>query len=240
MADLYQSIDRLLGQLDQPTPEPVEPANAAFLGAMVALERRLRDVLPESSRAGQNDSLASLIDQAPISRGERGWLHELRAVRNALVHNTDVYVGKQFARATLERLREIAAVLDGGEATAGSLMTHVVRSVLPGDPIAKVQALMMEHGYAQVPVCERDGRFRGVITERSLLGLLNEARREDVAKLPATRAMAPEAAFALPPGADLDSLRDAFRDPIVQVVAVLRADRLAGILTRGDLIRFVV
>jgi tRNA nucleotidyltransferase (CCA-adding enzyme) len=64
-------------------------------------------------------------------------------------------------RAKRHRLeqRQVADVMDAGEAW-----------VAPGDPVEKVQSLMAEHGWGQMPVVE-DGKVTGIVTRTDLIKL---------------------------------------------------------------------
>lgn len=59
-----------------------------------------------------------------------------------------------------------------GESPARRFMSHGEVSVQPGDPVSKVQSLMMEHGWGQIPVVAADdGRVTGIVTRTDVIKL---------------------------------------------------------------------
>jgi CBS domain-containing protein len=215
----------------------LESANAWFLEAMVALESLLQELSPGGHRR-REEGLSALIDSAPLSHGEKELLHDMRHVRNLVVHNADVHVGKSFARNALRRLQQIADRLSAGSVTAASLMTHGVRSVRPEEPLSQVQAILLRRRISQVAVLANDGDVLGWVTHRSLLRALSQkAPGQDAGLLPATAALAERGVLAVSPTTALDRMATLFEDPDVQSLAVMDGERLRGIVTRSDLLR---
>jgi CBS domain-containing protein len=228
-------VTKLLRALDEQAGPSLESANAWFLDAMVALESLLQELSAGGHRR-REEGFAELINSAPLSHGEKELLHDMRRVRNALVHNADV--GKSFARTALRRLQQIADRLSAGSLTAASLMTHGVRSVLPGEPLAQVQAIRLRRRISQVAVVTNDGEVLGWVTHRNLLRALSQkAPGPDAGLLPATAALAERGVLAVSPATALDRMATLFEDPDVQSLAVMDRERLRGIVTRSDLLR---
>jgi CBS-domain-containing membrane protein len=163
-SELADALSELLRRLDRQAPRLVDTANPEFLDAMVAVEEHVRELLARPRRRHREDTLADLIDRSPLSRAEKELLHDLRQVRNTLVHNTEVHVAKNFARTALQRLHQIAIRLDMGRLTAAAVMTREVRSVPPDAPLSEVQATLLRDSISQVAVISPDGRLEGWIT----------------------------------------------------------------------------
>jgi CBS domain-containing protein len=215
----------------------MESANAWFLEAMVALESMLQE-LSSSGHRRREEGFAELINTAPLSHGEKELLHDMRHVRNALVHNADVHVGKSFARTALIRLQQIGDRLSAGSVMAASLMTRDVRTVAHDEPLAQVQSILVRRRISQVAVVATDGHVLGWVTHRSLLRALSQnARHPDAGALPATAAVAERGVVAISPQTALDRMVTLFEDPDVQSLAVMDGELLQGIVTRSDLLR---
>lgn len=234
---LTATLTDLLRQLDQRPPVLVESAEAEFLDAIIALERRLEDLSAGRHRR-RDEGLADLINAAPLSHGEKELLHDLRQVRNAVVHNADVHVGASFTRSTLQRLQQIAKHLDDGSLTAASLMTRDIRSVLPDQLLPQVQALLLRRHISQVAVVARGGGLIGWVTHRSLLRTLSRRTASDGSEaLTASGALAETGVVSVELHASLEQMVALLEDPDVQSLAVMDGDHLRGIVTRADLLR---
>jgi CBS domain-containing protein len=237
---LTSTLTDFLRQLDQRPPLLVESANTEFLAAMIALERRLEDLSAGGHRR-REEGLADLINVAPLSHGEKELLHDLRQVRNAVVHNVDVHVGTSFTQSALQRLQQIAERLDAGSLTAGSLMTREVRSVAPEQPLAQVQTLLLRRHISQVAVIARGGVLVGWVTHRSLLRALSRpGANADPESLTASAALAETGVVAVELHTNLERMVSLLEDPDVQSLAVMDDEHLRGIVTRADLLRVVL
>jgi CBS domain-containing protein len=237
---LTEVVAGLLRQLDQQPAHLVDTANPEFLAAMVALEAHLHELGARRRRRGRDDTLADLIDRSPLSRGEKALLHELRQVRNTLVHNADVFVAKGFVRTALQRLQQIAARLETGRQTAAAIMTRGVRSVRPDAPLSDVQTILLRSSISQVAVIDTEGRLAGWVTHRSLLRALGREHGDNPGALPATAALADRGVMEIGPSTSLDEMAAHLEDPDVQTLAVLDGGHLQGVVTRADLLRVIL
>src|SRR6185437_1788911 len=52
---------------------------------------------------------------------------------------------------------------------AASIMTRTVVSARPDDTVAQVAALLTEHEISAVPVCDKDGKLIGMLSEGDLM-----------------------------------------------------------------------
>jgi tRNA nucleotidyltransferase (CCA-adding enzyme) len=74
-----------------------------------------------------------------------------------------------------------------GDSPARRFMSHGEVSVDPSDPVSKVQSLMMEHGWGQIPVVSaEDGHVIGIVTRTDVIKLWQPrpavAEREEVTR----------------------------------------------------------
>jgi CBS domain-containing protein len=231
------TMSGLLRRLDEQTGPSLESANAWFLQAMVALESMLQE-LSSGGHRRREEGFAELINTAPLSHGEKELLHDMRHVRNALVHNADVHVGKSFARTALIRLQQIGDRLSAGSVMAASLMTRDVLTIPHDEPLAQVQAILLRRRISQVAVVASDSHVLGWVTHRSLLRALSQkALGQNAGALPATVALAERGVVAISSQTALDRMVTLFEDPDVQSLAVMDGELLQGIVTRSDLLR---
>lgn len=234
--DVRQDIDRLRRKLDK-SQHLIESGDDEFRDGMNALEAKLSETsqwVPPNE-----DGLEALIEASRLPFALKKTLHRLRRVRNTLVHNIDVHVGKAFARTALQRLDQAALELDGEAATAASLMVENVTSVRDDESIALARDLMLQGTFSQLPVLDPTGCFLGAITERSILDLLTEGwNARDLAELPVAEALSREPAPEIRPDASLADVVQKLKDPRVQMLVVTKDEKVLGILTRADVIEF--
>ncbi|MEQ8431842.1 MAG: HPP family protein [Roseovarius sp.] len=122
--------------------------------------------------------------------------------------------------------------------TCGDLATEALITVGPETSVKEVARLFRAHAIKSLPVIDGDGVFAGIVQQADLMPVLakgglgaGRARAREVMR-------APENAVAhdMPVG----HLLNRMARQEVQVVPVLRAGRLIGILTRSDIIRLLL
>lgn len=136
----------------------------------------------------------------------------------------------------------------------GEVMTRDVVSVTPETPLKDVAAVLVERGISGLPVCDADGTVVGVLSEADLLvkqggppersgglftWLVETASAPDLAKLRAHTAGEAMTAPAITVEPD-SPVSEAARTMVslgVNRLPVVEDGRLAGIVTRADLVR---
>ncbi len=142
--------------------------------------------------------------------------------------------------------------------TSASVMTHLVVSVRPDDTVAEAAALLARHGISAAPVCDKDGKLLGMVSEGDLLrpfGQENALHRSWWLGMLAQGAeLAP--AFAEYLRSDRRRVRDLMTGPVVTAteatplgeladlllrhkikrVPIVRDGKLVGVVSRADLI----
>ena len=142
---------------------------------------------------------------------------------------------------------------------AATIMTRTVVTVGPDDTIAAVAKALTDHGISAVPVVAPDGALLGMISEGDLMrpfGQENALRRDwwlnliaegtdlsqeflDYIRLDRHRArdlMSPKVVTA-PETASIGELADLLAHHRIKRVPILRAGKLAGIVSRADIVR---
>ncbi len=133
------------------------------------------------------------------------------------------------------------------------LGSTLVRDWVVGSPVitcrttvATALRLLREHGLPALPVWD-DGRLAGLVDERALLRLTpSEATtldvyelREVLEKMTVARAVTPTAG-AVAPDTPLDAAARLMLRNAAEILPVVEAGRLVGLLTRGSLLRAAV
>ncbi len=113
-----------------------------------------------------------------------------------------------------------------GGVFAADIMSRDVVALAPETPAAEVARLFLHHGFNTLPVRRADGSLAGLVDDRALIG----------ADPGATAGTLAHPVTALPPDAGLPSLLPLLSDGRQQSVPVVQDGRLAGIVTRSDLI----
>jgi len=122
--------------------------------------------------------------------------------------------------------------------TIASVMTPFPHSVGPEDGIAKVEALMEEHGIRHIPVQE-GGRVVGLISERDLHHQVHVSLPEaDKARIRARAVMLPQP-FAVDITMPLAEVLSEMTRRHIGCVIVQRHDKLAGIFSATDACRLL-
>lgn len=111
--------------------------------------------------------------------------------------------------------------------SCGQIMSRDLVTVAPEAPLAEVRALFRSHQVKTIPVVRADGGLAGIITQGDLI-------RAEGAPL-AAQIMNP-GPLALAPESPAGQLIEVLADGAQQAVPVVAAGRLAGLITRSDLI----
>jgi CBS domain-containing membrane protein len=127
------------------------------------------------------------------------------------------------------------------------LMKTDLVSVGPGDSVARVRDLMYERWVRFIPVIDDGGRLLGLVTYRDLLrrSLIEQSDRpvwveqEALEKIPAD-AVAQHVVDQVEPDADLQDAGRQLMESKKGCLLVVEADRLVGILTESDFVRYLV
>ena len=119
---------------------------------------------------------------------------------------------------------------------ASDVMTRGVETIYEGKPIFEVTKILSENEWGGLPVVDKDGHLKGVISDKDLLRLLYSARQEEgtVADY-----MTSEVTWF----EESDSLTDiceSLMNNVFRRVPILSKGKLVGIVSRSDLIRFIL
>ena len=119
---------------------------------------------------------------------------------------------------------------------ASDVMTRGVETIYEGKPIFEVIKILSENEWGGLPVVDKDGHLKGVISDKDLLRLLYSARQEEgtVADY-----MTSEVTWF----EESDSLTDiceSLMNNVFRRVPILSKGKLVGIVSRSDLIRFIL
>jgi len=142
---------------------------------------------------------------------------------------------------------------------AASIMTRTVVSARPDDTVAQVAALLTEHEISAVPVCDKDGKLIGMLSEGDLMrpfGEENALRRSwwlgmlaegtdlapeflDYVRLDRRRArdLMQKDVVTATERSSAAEIADLLSKHKVKRVPIVRDGKLVGIVSRADLIR---
>lgn len=127
---------------------------------------------------------------------------------------------------------------------ADEVMTRPVITVLPETPVKRAATLLAEHGFTALPVVDTDDRLVGIVTEADLVRdrVPRDARSGGEGRHEAPPSKVGEVmtspAVSMRPGADLAELVSALLDGHFRAMPIVDGhDRLAGIVTRRDVVR---
>jgi CBS domain-containing protein len=144
---------------------------------------------------------------------------------------------------------------------AASIMTRDVVTAGPEDTVARVAALLTEHEISAVPVCDKDGKLLGMLSEGDLMrpfGQENSLRRAwwlgmlaegtdlapeflDYVRVDQRRAkdlMTTDVVSATE-RASAGEIADLLSKHRIKRVPIVRDGKLVGIVSRADLIRAI-
>jgi tRNA nucleotidyltransferase (CCA-adding enzyme) len=115
--------------------------------------------------------------------------------------------------------------------TAGEIMSKVVRTVHEDTPIAEASRRMERTGHTAFPVVDDEGRMVGMISRKDL----DKAGHHGLGHAPVKGFMS-RRIIAVEPGASLQEIRKLMTENAIGRVPVMQGGRLAGIVTRKDLL----
>lgn len=115
------------------------------------------------------------------------------------------------------------------------LMSRVTVTVAPEDSVACAARLMDRHSVGALPVCSRDGRLRGIITDRDIVVRCVAGDREP--EHTPVKAVMSRHTLAVPPEADLREAALYMAQGQVRRLPVTENGRLRGMLSLADLAR---
>ncbi|WP_024874411.1 CBS domain-containing protein [Saccharomonospora piscinae] len=125
---------------------------------------------------------------------------------------------------------------------AKDIMSSPVVTVSPGDPVKRAARLLAEHGFTALPVVDDANRVIGIVTEADVMAgrVPRDPRYRTTATEPPPGEVGEVMAVApacTDQGTDVADLVAALLDGHHRVMPVLAGDRLAGIVTRHDVVR---
>ncbi len=126
------------------------------------------------------------------------------------------------------------------------LMVDRVLAVRPGERLSAVRELMLEHHVRHMPVVEDDGTLMGLISHRDLLrnSLVEQAEVPDYVeqavldRLTAREVMSHEVE-TVAPETDIREAAQLMFENKYGSLPVVEGERLVGILTESDFVRFL-
>jgi CBS domain-containing protein len=128
----------------------------------------------------------------------------------------------------------------------GDVMTRKVRTVRPNEPVAEAKAAMESGGFRHLVVVDDDGAIEGVLSHRDLFfGPLAWSIGQGLAAyeklLHATRVkdVMHRDVVTIDASAKLTEAAALMRERRIGCLPVVEGDRLAGLLTEGDLVALV-
>jgi CBS domain-containing membrane protein len=138
--------------------------------------------------------------------------------------------------------------------TCTDIMTTKLITVAPDTPASTVAELFRRHAIKSIPVIDGPGRLQGIILQSDLLrALMPEPGRAGAARaLMDNRSLKPlrrdlraadimqRSVATVPDDMPVGALLNALATQAVQVIPVVRGDRLVGILTRSDIIALLL
>lgn len=120
--------------------------------------------------------------------------------------------------------------------TAKDLMTTNIITVDPDDTIDEVISLMLEHGISGLPVVDMSGHLLGVLSEFDLLDLV---RDPNTGKNKVFHYMTRDVR-KVDEDDEVSAVEELFRILSVRRLPVMRDNVLVGIISRRDLLRYVL
>lgn len=122
----------------------------------------------------------------------------------------------------------LSASHEQGPLTAADLMSRDLTTVLPDAALPQLAALFRGHGFKSLPIRDRSGAFRGLVSQLALVGMSDPEVTAIGLRDPAPPTCAPQT-----PLADLTRL---MAEGKTQVLVVLSGPELVGLVTRSDLL----
>lgn len=115
------------------------------------------------------------------------------------------------------------------------LMNSNLVTIAPAESAALAARLLSRYDLGALPVCQNDGRLRGIVTDRDLV-LRCLAPGEDPRRLPVGDIMTRSCAW-VSPGAELSEAAAVMAAAQVRRLPVVDNHKVVGMLSLGDLAR---
>lgn len=122
--------------------------------------------------------------------------------------------------------------------TARDIMSTKVITVTPDQDLFDVIGLLVKHKISGAPVVDGAGQYLGIFSERSSISLLLDA----IERGTPTNRIEPfidKGGPTVTPETDLLTMAQMLRDTHYRRLAVLKQDRVVGIISRRDILRAV-
>lgn len=117
-----------------------------------------------------------------------------------------------------------------------AIMSTDVVHVHPETPIARVLELLIENDVTGVPVVERDGELVGIVTEKDMIGVLCGQETPSGT----ARDYMTEGVLSFNEDDDIIAICECLVNHPLRRVPILAEDRLVGIISRRDLIKYII
>lgn len=222
---------------------PVGVTTALIVAAAVAFNRLTGRVYPFRQAAPLPTGLDPRLGLTT---------NELRALLARFHQDTNLGVadlGRLLAAAEAEAARHR---FDG--TSCADIMTADLITVAPNTPVSTIAGLFRQHAIKSIPVVDGSTRLQGIILQSDLVRVLTPEARptghsEDLADIRPLRVppqglraqdIMQRSVAAVPDDMPVGALLNALATQAVQVVPVVRGDRLVGILTRSDIITLLL
>jgi acetoin utilization protein AcuB len=115
-------------------------------------------------------------------------------------------------------------------------MTRRVRTLAPSDSIERARNLLKRYRINQLPVVAR-GKLLGIITDRDIRSILSlHSRTAAPMAKPRVQSVMSRPAIALGCHSTLLNAAEVLRHSRIGAVPILRGEKLAGIVTRSDIL----
>jgi CBS domain-containing membrane protein len=126
------------------------------------------------------------------------------------------------------------------------LMTHDPISVKPDDDLQTARDLMDQHGFRHLPVVDEDGTVIGVVSQRDLMqralapteDLTMSAQRDVMSAISVDAIMTSDVAV-VEPNQEVATAGQAMLENKWGCLPVVDGDRMTGILTEADFVRYL-
>ena len=115
------------------------------------------------------------------------------------------------------------------------LMTTQVVTITPGESTALAARLLSRYDLGALPVCQNDGRLRGIVTDRDLV-LRCLAPGENPERVPVGDIMTRTCAW-VSPRANVEEAARVMAEAQVRRLPVVEDRKVVGMLSLGDLAR---
>ena len=114
------------------------------------------------------------------------------------------------------------------------MSTNVVL-LMPEDTTAKAATVLARHHIGMIPVCAKDGKLRGIVTDRDIV--LRCIACESIPEETSLREIMSRGVISVSPDADVREAAACMASEQVRRLPVVEANRVVGILSLGDLAR---